>query len=152
MRLNSRKTKTHCPVHFDRRGWEDGGVVEVKDNIPQFSLDLLVIHPLTGRGNICNNSRKLCQVRAYTVAPTWMKVWWNNPLIQSNSKEWRISSLRSQPLLLKKLGTTPKTFFRGEKRTEESRWKRNSERDRNKEAENERDRERQRQKRQKKGE
>lgn len=44
-------------MHFDRRGRKDGRVVEMQDNIAQFSLDLLVVHSLGGWWDICNNSR-----------------------------------------------------------------------------------------------
>lgn len=56
---------THCPVNFNGRGRKDGRVVEVQHDIPQFPLDLLVIHPLAGWGNICSKARTLSQILHY---------------------------------------------------------------------------------------
>lgn len=57
LKNNTHVTQTHSPVYFHRRGGKDGRVVEVQDDIPQLSLDLLVVHPLTGWWDICNNPR-----------------------------------------------------------------------------------------------
>lgn len=48
---------THLPLHPDRRGGEDGGVVEVDDHVSQLLLDLAVVHTLTGGGDVCTQSR-----------------------------------------------------------------------------------------------
>lgn len=46
-------SSTHRPLHPDRRGREDGGVVEVDDHVSQLLLDLAVVHTLTGWGDVC---------------------------------------------------------------------------------------------------
>ena len=44
---------THGPLHSNGGGGEDGGIVEVDNNIPQLSLDLTMFHSLTGWRNVC---------------------------------------------------------------------------------------------------
>lgn len=51
--MSTEGISTHRPLHPDRRGGEDGGVVEVDDHVSQLLLDLTVVHPLAGRGDVC---------------------------------------------------------------------------------------------------